>query len=127
MNSSLHLNNQTVVTKPWGSELIWAHTDNYVGKIINVNATHELSIQFHKQKEETLYVLNGIGVLNIFTMDEDGDVLCAKSLELTQGMSFHLEPNIIHNIRAITDLSVIEVSTNYLNDVVRLYDKYGRV
>ena len=31
------------VEKPWGSELIWAHTDDYGGKILFVRAGQSLS------------------------------------------------------------------------------------
>ena len=47
------------VEKPWGYEIIWAETANYVGKILHINAGHRLSKQYHNIKEETLYVLAG--------------------------------------------------------------------
>ena len=45
--------------KPWGYELIWAHTDRYVGKVLHINAGHALSVQYHNQKDETVYLLSG--------------------------------------------------------------------
>jgi len=48
------------VAKPWGFEVIWAETENYVGKLLHINAGHRLSKQYHVEKEETLYVLSGI-------------------------------------------------------------------
>ena len=36
------------VSKPWGHETIWAHTDRYVGKILHIKAGHALSVQYHK-------------------------------------------------------------------------------
>lgn len=47
------------VAKPWGSELWYAHTDRYAGKILRVNAGHRLSVQYHREKDETSYVLSG--------------------------------------------------------------------
>jgi quercetin dioxygenase-like cupin family protein len=47
------------VEKPWGHEIIWAETEDYVGKILHINAGHRLSKQFHEVKEETVYVLKG--------------------------------------------------------------------
>ena len=32
-----------VVPKPWGQELIWAETKDYVGKIITINHNNKLS------------------------------------------------------------------------------------
>ena len=47
------------VEKPWGYELHWAKTDRYVGKLIHVNAGHALSLQYHNQKDETIYLHSG--------------------------------------------------------------------
>ena len=47
------------VTKPWGHETIWALSDRYVGKILHINAGHELSVQYHNKKDETIYLLSG--------------------------------------------------------------------
>jgi hypothetical protein len=49
----------TRVEKPWGYELHWAKTDRYVGKLIHVNAGHALSLQYHNQKDETIYLHTG--------------------------------------------------------------------
>jgi mannose-6-phosphate isomerase len=47
------------VAKPWGSELWYAHTDRYAGKILRVTAGHKLSVQYHRDKDETSYLLSG--------------------------------------------------------------------
>ena len=47
------------VEKPWGYELHWAKTDRYVGKLIHVNAGHALSLQYHNQKDETIFLWSG--------------------------------------------------------------------
>ena len=44
------------VDKPWGYELHWAKTERYVGKLIHVDAGHALSLQYHNQKDETIYL-----------------------------------------------------------------------
>ena len=49
----------TRVEKPWGYELHWAKTDRYVGKLIHINAGHALSLQYHNQKDETIYLCVG--------------------------------------------------------------------
>ena len=54
------------VDKPWGHELIWAHSDRYVGKILHVKAGHLLSIQYHNLKDETMHVLSGELILRIW-------------------------------------------------------------
>ena len=47
------------VEKPWGSELIWARPGDYAGKILFVKAGESLSLQFHNEKDESWYVLEG--------------------------------------------------------------------
>jgi quercetin dioxygenase-like cupin family protein len=45
--------------KPWGYELLYALTPQYAGKVIFVKKGFRLSLQYHQEKEETIYVLNG--------------------------------------------------------------------
>ncbi|MDH5590739.1 MAG: cupin, partial [Gemmatimonadota bacterium] len=47
------------VEKPWGYELIWAETEDYVGKILHVNAGEASSLQYHETKDETMFLLSG--------------------------------------------------------------------
>ena len=48
-----------IVEKPWGYELIWAHTDRYVGKVLHINKGESLSYQYHVVKDETIRLLSG--------------------------------------------------------------------
>lgn len=118
--------NPAVIEKPWGKEIIWAHTPDYVGKILQVNAGESLSIQYHHHKDETMYVLSGTGRINFFTIADDGDVNVKESLEIEEGMSVHIQPLRIHNVYAETELVILEASTNHLTDLVRVKDRYGR-
>ena len=113
--------NITHVPKPWGYELIFAHTDRYVGKILHINQGESLSLQYHEMKEETLYVVDGELKL---TIEHDGD---RRELPLRKGEAFHIPPRLIHRMYAVVDTDVAEVSTPELQDVVRLEDRYGRV
>jgi quercetin dioxygenase-like cupin family protein len=108
------------VPKPWGHELIWAHTDRYVGKIIHIKAGHELSVQYHNKKDETVHLLSGELLYRV----HDGSAL--RDVGLKAGESFRITPGTIHQMVAITDCDVLEASTPDLDDVVRLSDKYGR-
>jgi mannose-6-phosphate isomerase len=109
------------VPKPWGHEIIWAKSDRYVGKILHINAGQELSVQYHNRKDETIYLLSGE---MSYRVQGDGDQLEDVRLEL--GESFRNTPGTIHQMVAVTDCDVLEVSTPDLDDVVRLSDKYGR-
>jgi mannose-6-phosphate isomerase len=112
--------NITHIPKPWGYELIWAHSGRYVGKILHVNQGHSLSLQYHEMKEETLYVVEGELKL---TIEYEGD---RREMPLRKGEAFHIPPRLIHRMYAVVDTDVAEVSTTELDDVVRLEDRYGR-
>lgn len=116
------------IVKPWGKEVKWAHTAHYVGKILDVNPNERLSIQFHREKVETMFVLKGFGEMLFYTMDEDGSPSFTSSKDLREGVVVHIPPKQIHSLVAGEEgITVVEVSTNHLNDLVRLQDKYGRV
>lgn len=110
-----------IVDKPWGSEIIFAHTDTYVGKEIRINAGARLSRQYHRKKDETIYILEGPLLLEI-GMDP------VERIELVVNKAFHVPPETIHRYIApeSNDCRLIEVSTTELTDVVRLEDIYGR-
>jgi mannose-6-phosphate isomerase len=108
------------VEKPWGYELIWAETARYVGKLLHINAGQRLSRQYHRVKEETLFLQGGEMVLEI------GPKEALKTRQMTKGDVFHVTPGTIHRMIAVSDVDIIEVSTPELDDVVRLEDVYGR-
>ena len=109
------------VEKPWGYEIWYAWTDQYVGKIIHVNAGGKLSLQYHEQKDETSYLLKGKLLL---TKGTSPDALIVT--EISEGYTWRNRPGEIHTIEGIEDSDVLEVSTPHLDDVIRLKDNYGR-
>jgi mannose-6-phosphate isomerase len=109
------------VPKPWGHEIIWAKSDRYVGKILHINAGQELSVQYHNKKDETIYLLAGEMAYRV--QGSNGQL---EDVQLKLGESFRNAPGVIHQMIALTDCDVLEVSTPELDDVVRLSDKYGR-
>jgi mannose-6-phosphate isomerase-like protein (cupin superfamily) len=109
------------VEKPWGHEEIFAETSSYVGKILYIRRGEALSLQYHEVKEETLRVLEGEMEL---VMGDDVEAL--ESQTVGPDTVFHVAPGTLHRMVAITDCRLLEVSTNHLDDVVRLEDRYGR-
>jgi mannose-6-phosphate isomerase len=109
------------VDKPWGYELLYALTDRYCGKVIFIRGGEELSLQFHREKDETLYVQSGRVEFEI------GDPGKPVDREVVgPGRAFHLQPGTVHRLCALEDTVVLEVSTPELDDIVRLEDRYGR-
>jgi quercetin dioxygenase-like cupin family protein len=109
------------IDKPWGHELLWALTGSYAGKILHVRAGECLSRQFHITKDEYQYVLSGQVVVEL---GEQHDARCRT---LVEGEGLHIPAGLVHRLLAISDATVLEVSTPELDDVVRLEDDYGRV
>jgi mannose-6-phosphate isomerase len=109
------------VDKPWGYELRWAITDRYLGKLIHVDAGHSLSLQYHVQKDEAIFVLRG--ELDLVLEDDGGEV---RTHRLTEGMSARVRPGRRHRFQAVSDVDICEVSSPEIDDVVRLEDNYGR-
>lgn len=109
------------IQKPWGYEIWYAWTDQYVGKIIHVNKGGKLSLQYHHLKDETSYLLKG---KLLITKGPDVDHLIVT--EHGEGYQWRNLPGEIHTIEGIEDADVLEVSTPHLEDVVRLQDFYGR-
>ena len=110
------------VEKPWGHELLWALSEVYCGKILFVKAGAALSLQFHKQKDESWLVQSGRAKLEL------GDVGQAVLHEevISAGAAFRYRPGTVHRVTAIEDTTILEVSTPHLDDIVRLQDLYGR-
>ena len=105
-----------VVDKPWGREVWYAHTDRYAGKVLEVTEGHQLSLQKHRVKHETLYLQSG---RMAFRLGEE-------EFEWRPGQAVEVPPDTVHRMEALEDSVILEVSTPELDDVVRLEDRYGR-
>ena len=110
------------VEKPWGWELIWAHAEQYVGKVLFVRAGESLSLQFHREKDESWYVQSGRARLEL---GETGQAVLDEEV-IAAGVCFRYRPGTVHRVTALEDTTIVEVSTPQLTDVVRLEDAYGR-
>lgn len=112
------------VSKPWGAEEIWAHTPHYVGKILYINPNSKLSLQFHKEKTETIRVLKGKLYLHIQAPDSER----IGVTPMVEGDVYHVPVGRIHRFEAREEaVELIEVSTSQLDDVVRISDDYNRI
>lgn len=105
-----------VVEKPWGREIWFAATDRYAGKVIEVRAGHQLSLQYHQRKHETWMLYSGRMEITYGQ----------ERFELAPGEAVEVPPGVIHRMKALSDSVLLEVSTPDLDDVVRVEDDYGR-
>jgi mannose-6-phosphate isomerase-like protein (cupin superfamily) len=107
-------------SKPWGYELLWAHTGRYAGKILHINRGYSLSLQYHNVKEESVRLLSGRMTMY---WETDGE---KNTVEMKPGDCLHIATGMVHQMIAIDDCDVLEVSTPELGDVIRVKDPYNR-
>ncbi len=109
------------IEKPWGHEILFALTRNYAGKVLFVKKGYRLSLQFHREKEETMYLFSGRIRMEVGSGAE------SKESIFEPGDAIDLPPGTVHRVEALEDSFIMEVSTPYLDDVVRIEDDYGRL
>ena len=109
------------IEKPWGWEKWIEVNDNYVVKELFMKSGNCCSLQYHEKKHETFYVISG---KMKFYVGETKDNL--ETFILEPGQNHVIKPFIVHRMEAVEDCIYIECSTNFLDDVIRLEDKYGR-
>jgi mannose-6-phosphate isomerase len=110
-----------VIEKPWGREEIIEINDRYMMKRLTMFKGHRCSLQYHKIKHETIYVLSG--ALRIYTGDSKENL---TSRVFSAGETIALAPGVIHRMEGVEDSVYLEASTPENDDVVRLVDDYNR-
>ena len=110
-----------IIQKPWGSEEVIEINERYMMKKLTMRKDHRCSLQFHKFKKETIYVLSG--QLRIY--------VGPSQQELTEKIygpneSITLEPGVVHRMEGVEDSIYLEASTPEMDDVIRLSDDYNR-
>jgi mannose-6-phosphate isomerase-like protein (cupin superfamily) len=93
--------------KGWGHEDIWATNDKYCGKMMHFNEDAKFSMHFHKDKDETWFVINGKFLVRYI------DTSNAKIFEtvLEPGDVWHNPPLLPHQLYCIEKGTICEVST----------------
>ena len=92
--------------KDWGTELLIADTDKYMGKILTINPGKSIHLQTHEKKDETMYILEGQGYIAL------RDKTYGTFQQVNPGESYRIEPRTEHKIWAKKDrtLKIIEIS-----------------
>lgn len=97
--------------RPWGVEEVVAMVPGVATcKLLRIREGNKGRLQRHHLKDEAGYVLEG----TLRVRWADGEIICERTLEA--GESFHFPPGCIHQEEAVTDCTVIEVSTPHGND-----------
>jgi mannose-6-phosphate isomerase-like protein (cupin superfamily) len=98
-----------IVPKGWGEELIIENNDMYCGKVLIFKSGCKFSMHYHMIKDETWYVEYGEFVYRWL------DTETAKLHEsiLHEGDVVRQRPGQPHQLEAITDGRIFEVSTHH--------------
>jgi quercetin dioxygenase-like cupin family protein len=92
----------TEVKKEWGKE-IWIVNRNYCGKRLILNKGFRCSMHYHKNKDETFYILAG----KVLMETEN------KKQIMLPGHSIIITPNKKHRFTGLEDSEIIEFSTHH--------------
>lgn len=117
---------EKIIKKPWGHENIRVKNDLYVVKQLFIRAGERLSLQYHKNKNETLMLVDGKATISrqpLVCHQHNPNLLPER---MTPFQPYQVKPKTVHRIEAEEDTHIVEVSTPQLDDVVRLDDDYGR-
>lgn len=120
---SLHLNHDApkMVYKAWGTETWHVLSADFCVKTIKLLKGCKTSYQWHRQKEEINFIESGEAEVWL----EDAAGVIQKHV-VRPGDSFFVPVTRKHRVIALTDLEMFEVSNEYVDDVVRIADEFGR-
>ena len=110
-----------IIEKPWGKEEVIETNDRYMMKKLTMWKGHRCSLQYHKIKQETIYVLSGR--LRIHSGKSENEL---ESKAYGPDDSITITPWTVHRMEAVEDSVYLEASTPEMEDVVRLSDDYQR-
>ena len=100
------------VPKGWGNEIIFANNDKYCGKLLNFTAGKKFSMHYHLLKDETWYVAKGSFLLHWI----DTATATTHTESLSVGDVIHNLPGYPHQLEALEDATIFEVSTQHFNE-----------
>lgn len=100
------------IPKGWGSEIIFENNELYCGKLLNFKKGAKFSMHYHLIKDETWYVKEG-EFLYRYINTNDASIV---ELNLKEGDTVRQLPGQPHQLEALTDGVIFEVSTQHFDD-----------
>jgi mannose-6-phosphate isomerase-like protein (cupin superfamily) len=107
------LSDHVFVPKGWGFEKWITNNDLYCGKILYFVKGRKCSWHFHEVKDEVLYVQSGRVILRYSNHDS---IVDADEVILERGDSFRISPQLRHQMSALEDSEIFEISTTHFDD-----------
>ena len=107
-----------IIKKPWGHEIIIENNNKYLFKKLYMKKNARCSLQYHKFKVETIYVISGLLEIQINN----------KFHKLGKGEFLTIKNKVKHRMKALKNNTFYtESSSPHPNDVIRLEDDYKRI
>lgn len=107
--------------RPWGEELmLFVVPGSYTFKKLVMNKGAKGGLQYHHKKDEGGYLVSG----ELLVRYDAGDGKLTERV-VKVGECMHFPVGCVHQEEALTDCVIIEVSTPFLNDRVRVEEEYG--
>ena len=111
----------SVGPREWGEELLISKLDgHFTFKQLTLNEGSSGGLQFHRLKNEVVYVVSG----KLLVKHDRGDGELTESI-FRSGDCVHFPPGSIHQELALERCILLEVSTPHFNDRVRVESLYG--
>ena len=112
---------ESVGERDWGEEILLVLSEgNYTLKKLIIKEGFAGGLQYHRKKDEAAYIISGR--LLVKYENSSGELI---SKELKEGDFLHFPVGCIHQEKAITEVVLIEVSTPFFNDRVRVEKEFG--
>lgn len=100
------------IPKGWGSEIIFENNELYCGKLLNFKKGAKFSMHYHLIKDETWYVKEG-EFLYRYINTNDASII---EVNLKEGDTVRQLPGQPHQLEALTDGVIFEVSTQHFDE-----------
>ena len=98
---------EKMVPKVWGSEK-WIVNRDYCGKMLLLTKGFRCSMHYHKEKDETFYLLNGSVLMEV--EDDDGKI---HDYIMEPGETQLIRPCQKHRFTGLEDSRILEFSTHH--------------
>ena len=99
------------IPKGWGHELIIVNNEKYCGKILVFNRGCKFSMHYHIIKQETWYVNSGKFIFDWI----DTETAEKHTMELFKGDVVTIPIGMPHQLHALTDGEIFEISTQHFD------------
>jgi len=110
-----------IIEKPWGRENVLEKNGRYMMKKLTMWKGHRCSLQYHKYKQETIYILSGkMKIISGPSLEE------LSSRLMGPNETINIKPGTVHRMEAVEDSEYLEASSPEMDDVIRLEDDYQR-